>query len=494
MSELEFVIFGGTGDLAWRKLIPSLFTAHRAGLLPEAIRILATGSSNISNSAYKAALGRNVLPGIDPAHRKDWDAFTACIEYLRVNAHEPAHFDELSRHLHRQAGTITVCYLATAPRLFVPICEQLARQTLNSPQVRIVLEKPLGHDLASCEAINSAVAQYFHEDQIYRIDHYLGKEPVQNLMALRFGNALFEPLWRREWIRDVQITLAEKLGVEGRGEFYEATGAMRDMVQNHLLQLLCMVAMEPPADLSAHAIRAEKIKVLKALKPILAQDVEDRTVRGQYRWGTIDGHAVDGYLNETGIAHSSHTETFVSIKSEIANWRWQGVPFFLRTGKRLASHVAEIVVNFRDVPHALFDQTLGGACANRLVIQLQPEESIRLHCMVKQPGDDQRLHPVSLDLDFAKSFKTRRAGAYERLLLDVIRGNLSLFVHRDEQAQAWRWVAPILEAWQASATPPHPYLSGSWGPAASAAMISHSGSAWHEQLQSPALPLSNNTA
>jgi len=377
---------------------------------------------------------------------------------------------------------VVVCYLATAPHIFVPICEQLARTGLNTPNVRVVLEKPLGHDLESSEAINAAVAQYFAEDQIYRIDHYLGKESVQNLMAIRFGNALFEPLWRREWVQDVQITIAEELGVETRGDFYDRTGALRDMVQNHLLQLLCMVAMEPPASLSEDAIRDEKIKILKALKPILPADVAEKTVRGQYRSGAIAGKPVVGYLEEQGIAPDSHTETFVAIKAEIANWRWEGVPFYLRTGKRMQSRVAEIVVHFRDVPHAIFPKPLGLSPQNRLVIRLQPEESIRLYFLVKQAGDTLELTPTSLDLDFANSFKTRRAGAYERLLLDVIRGRLGLFVRRDEQVQAWRWVEPIIDTWDASTVPPKQYTAGTWGPAASTALMSRDGALWHEEV------------
>ncbi len=484
MPDFDMVLFGGTGDLARRKLLPSLFDAHHAGLLHPAARILATGSQPLSTADYLASLEQTVRAGLAHAPPESWDKFCARIVYVQADARVPAHFDALAEQVLARKPEVVVCYLATAPHLFVSICEQLARTGLNTrhaPNVRIVLEKPLGHDLESNEAINSAVAKYFAEEQIYRIDHYLGKESVQNLMAIRFGNALFEPLWRREWVQDVQITIAEELGVETRGDFYDRTGALRDMVQNHLLQLLCMVAMEPPASLSEDAIRDEKIKILKALKPITPQDVAEKTVRGQYRSGAIGGKPVPGYLEEAGIAPDSRTETFVAIKAEIANWRWEGVPFYLRTGKRMQSRVAEIVIHFRDVPHAIFPRPLTLSPQNRLVIQLQPEESIRLYCLVKQPGDTLELTPTSLDLDFANSFKVRRAGAYERLLLDVIRGRLGLFVRRDEQVQAWRWVEPIIDTWEASTVPPKPYTAGTWGPAASSALMSRDGGLWHEE-------------
>ncbi|MBP0623505.1 glucose-6-phosphate dehydrogenase [Cupriavidus consociatus] len=487
MPDFDMVLFGGTGDLARRKLLPSLFDAHHAGLLHPAARILATGSQPLSTADYLASLEQTVRPALAHAPPESWEKFCARISYVQADARVPAHFDALADKVLSRKPEVVVCYLATAPHLFVSICEQLARTGLNTraspnvPNVRIVLEKPLGHDLESNEAINSAVANFFAEEQIYRIDHYLGKESVQNLMAIRFGNALFEPLWRREWVQDVQITIAEELGVETRGDFYDQTGALRDMVQNHLLQLLCMVAMEPPASLSEDAIRDEKIKILKALKPITPHDVAEKTVRGQYRAGAIGGKPVPGYTDEAGIAPDSRTETFVAIKAEIANWRWEGVPFYLRTGKRMQARVAEIVIHFRDVPHAIFPRPLTLSPQNRLVIQLQPEESIRLYCLVKQPGDTLELTPTSLDLDFANSFKVRRAGAYERLLLDVIRGRLGLFVRRDEQVQAWRWVEPIIDTWEASTVPPKPYTAGTWGPAASSALMSRDGGLWHEE-------------
>nr|WP_152624075.1 glucose-6-phosphate dehydrogenase [Cupriavidus sp. IDO] len=482
--EFDFILFGATGDLARRKLLPALFDAHAAGSLHPRGRIIALGSQPIEHEAYLAMLDAEVLPALaGNAAASAWQGFLDRIVYLQVDATVESGFDALAELVKARAAAVVVFYLATAPHLFVTICEQLARVGLTGQRSRIVLEKPLGHDLASSEAINAEVARHFAEDQIYRIDHYLGKESVQNLMAVRFGNVLFEPLWRREWVRDVQITIAEELGVERRGNFYDRIGALRDMVQNHLLQLLCMVAMEPPTSLSEDAIRDEKLKILKALKPIRTEEVAEKVVRGQYCRGAAGGDPVPGYSNEPGIAPDSRTETFVAIRAEIANWRWAGVPFYLRTGKRMQSRVAEIVIHFNDVPYSLFPRPLGAAPGNRLVITLQPEESIRLYFLTKQPGDTQALLPASLDLQLNSAApRVRRIGAYERLLLDVIRGRLGLFVRRDEQAQAWRWVAPILKAWENTTAPPKLYTAGTWGPAASSALLSRDGLAWHEEM------------
>ncbi len=479
----DMVLFGGTGDLAMRKLLPALFQAHQSGTLHPAGRIVALGRGALTLDDYLAQVQSQSGPHLKADFASAaWASFAARLTYLKLDASVPADFDALAALLGTDDAHVTVCYLATAPSLFERICTQLARVGLNHPGVRVVLEKPLGHDLASSEAINAAVAQSFTESQLYRIDHYLGKESVQNLMAMRFGNVLFEPLWRREWVDNVQITIAEDLGVEGRGEFYDKTGALRDMVQNHLLQLLCMVAMEPPASLEADAIRDEKLKVLKALKPFAEPDVASKSVRGQYRAGAIDGKPVVGYLQEADIAPDSRTETFVAIKAEIANWRWAGVPFFLRTGKRMQERLAEIVISFRAVPLSLFGGPVALQGANRLVIRLQPEESISLHFLAKEPGDGMRLHPTKLDLDFESTAQKRRADAYERLLLDVIRGQLGLFMRRDELTAAWRWVEPILECWERNGEAPKSYTAGTWGPAASSALLSRDGASWHEEL------------
>jgi len=372
-----------------------------------------------------------------------------------------------------------VLFLATSPHLFTQICAQLGHAHINGPQVRVVLEKPLGHDLASAQEINRVVRASFTERQALRIDHYLGKPAVQNLSALRFGNALFEPLWRRESIANIQITLAESLGVGTRGDFYDRTGALRDMVQNHALQLLTMIAMEPPSSSDADAIRDEKLKVLKSLKPFTAESVSRDVVRGQYKAGTVGGSAVKGYLEELKVPPDSRTETFVALRTEVQNWRWAGVPFYLRTGKRLPARDAQIVVNFRPVPHPIFP---GANHPNKLVIKLQPEDGLELHLLAaKGSGSNELLVPVKLDLDFDRAFAAERVGAYERLLLDAIAGRLNLFVRSDEQEQAWRWVGPILGAWAADPNGPRTYAAGSWGPPASSAMVARDGCVWDEE-------------
>ena len=477
----DMVLFGATGDLVMRKILPALYDAHRAGSLHAEGRIVALGRHDGVRDDYLAQVRDKALPHVK-SPGTDWDAFVARIDYLKLDAERDDDFRALAQRVQRQPGRVTVCYLATAPRLFSGICARLAAVGLNHADVRVVLEKPLGHDLRSSAQINAEVAQHFNENQLYRIDHYLGKESVQNLMAVRFGNVLFEPLWRREWIDNVQITIAEELGVEGRGDFYDKTGALRDMVQNHLLQLLCMVAMEPPPNLSADAVRDEKLKVLKALRPFGADDLQQRVVRGQYRAGVSDGRQVPGYLDEPNVARDSRTETFVALRAEIANWRWSGVPFYLRTGKRLPERLAEIVVSFRDVPLNLFQRPASVQSTNRLVIRLQPEESISLHMLGKEPGEGMRLQPTVLNLDLHSASRRRRADAYERLLLDVIHGRLGLFMRRDELAAAWHWVEPILEAWSADDLPPRPYSAGTWGPAASNALLSRGGASWHEEI------------
>jgi glucose-6-phosphate 1-dehydrogenase len=372
-----------------------------------------------------------------------------------------------------------VLFLATSPHLFPQIVEQLGKVGLNGPNVRVVLEKPLGHDLASAREINRVVRGAFREDQALRIDHYLGKPAVQNLMALRFGNALFEPLWRRESIANIQITLAEDIGVGTRGDFYDRTGALRDMIQNHALQLLTMVAMEPPSRNDADAIRDEKLKVLRSLKPFTPESVSRDVVRGQYRAAGSNGHALAGYLDEVKVPKGSQTETFVALRTEVQNWRWAGVPFYLRTGKRLAARDAQIVVNFRPTPHSIFP---GTSTPNKLVIKLQPEDGLELHLLAaKGAGQSESLSPVFLDLDFDKAFAENRVGAYERLLLDAIAGRLNLFVRSDEQEEAWRWVEPVLEAWRRDNQPPRPYSAGTWGPAAASALVARDGFAWAEE-------------
>ncbi|TEA79579.1 glucose-6-phosphate dehydrogenase [Allopusillimonas ginsengisoli] len=478
----DIVFFGGTGDLALRKLIPALYDAHLAGALHPGGRIIALGRTPLGRDGYLALLESRVQPRLGSRFSDTaWADFLERVDFAKLDADNIDDYHQLAQSLGTSADRVLVCYLATAPHLFITICQHLSAAGLNHSNSRVVLEKPLGHDLQSSNAINEAVGQCFSENQIYRIDHYLGKESVQNLLAIRFGNTLFEPLWRREWIDNVQITIAEDLGVEERGEFYERTGALRDMLQSHLLQLLCIVAMEPPSSLTEDAVRDEKLKVLKSLKPFTAEDVLTKAVRGQYRSGAINGKPVPGYREEPNVDPASNTETFVALQAEVSGWRWAGVPFFLRTGKRMQERVAEIVINFRKVPHALFPMPVGVSSANRLVISLQPKESVRLYFLAKKPGDTMDLQSTYLNLDFHTMFKSRRSDAYERLLLDVINGRLALFMRRDEQAQAWTWVEPILACWGRHAIAPKLYTAGSWGPAASSGLLSRTGVSWHEE-------------
>ncbi|PWG64662.1 glucose-6-phosphate dehydrogenase [Sediminicurvatus halobius] len=483
LSPFDIVLFGGTGDLSLRKLLPALYRRHRAGQLPEDGRIIATARTPMSREAFLDRVHDSYRERLDAdeLNETEWRRFAERLAFVPVDATDSHSYAQLAEALAGRDGRCRVFYLAVAPGLFVDICRNLQANDLVTPRSRVVLEKPLGHDLASARAISEQIGAIFPEEAIYRIDHYLGKETVQNLIALRFGNTLFEPLWRREWVRDVQISVAEQVGVAGRAGFYDRTGALRDMVQNHLLQLLCIIAMEPPTSIEADAVRDEKLKVLRALTRLEGRSALQNTVRGQYRAGAIGGQPVPGYLDEDGVDEDSRTETFVAIKAEIANWRWSGVPFYLRTGKRLQERNAEIVVNFREVPHSIFDVTYGTGLPNKLVIQLQPDEGLRLHLMAKARGDQMRLRPAALDLDFAETFKQRQADAYERLLMDVLRGRLTLFMRRDELYAAWEWIEPILEAWNQAADAPKPYTAGTWGPAASSALLGREGASWHEE-------------
>ncbi|MGB4115209.1 MAG: glucose-6-phosphate dehydrogenase [Polaromonas sp.] len=480
----DLILFGGTGDLVWRKLMPALFQAFRHGSLPEGGRIVGVARDVLTDDAYRALI-KSRFDAVELAKRPTDDEFTRfanLLFYLRMDLSNPADYAQLGSKLQEHTADTVIMYLATAPGLFTTFCEQLAAAGLNQPNMRVVLEKPLGHDLASNRAINSAVRKVFDEKQIFRIDHYLGKPSVQNLFALRFGNALFEPLWRREDIANIQITIAEEIGIEKRGAFYDSTGALRDMVQNHALQLLCAVAMEPPINAHADAIRDEKLKVLRSLKPWTPETLRQHVVRGQYAAGTVDGDTVAAYRSEAGVSPTSNTETFVALRCEIANWRWAGVPFYIRTGKRLAGRSATIEVNFRPAPHAIYKSPLGAG--NRLVIHLQPKDGLELHLFAQGQQNrmtSQTLAPVQLDLDFDKRFGSERVGAYERLLLDVIDGRLNLFVRSDEQEEAWRWVEPIMQSWAADAEGLRQYAAGTWGPSASSAMIARDGYCWTEE-------------
>ncbi|MBE9610799.1 glucose-6-phosphate dehydrogenase [Chitinilyticum piscinae] len=480
IQAFDMVLFGGTGDLVMRKLLPALYHQHQEGNLPAEGRIICLGRSASDTKAYLDKAHGLAKGYLGKAYNEtDWQTFADRVIFHKVDAGNTDDFKALAETLNTFPDRSRVYYLSTASDLFAPICKNLDAVGLNTPNSRVVLEKPLGHDLASARKINDEVSVYFEENQIYRIDHYLGKEPVLNLIALRFANTLLEPLWRREWIRDVQITVTEQVGVETRADFYDKAGALRDMIQNHLIQLMTIVAMEPPASIDADAVRDEKLKVLRALKPLTPETLHTNVVRGQYRAGAVAGKPVPGYLEEPGVPADSHTETFVALKAEIQTWRWAGVPFFLRTGKRLQDRIAEIVINFREAPTSIFGKVAAGA--NKLVIRLQPDEYVRMYLLAKEPGNRPRLRQVHLDLDFKETFTTRSPEAYERLLMDVIRGDLSLFVRRDEQRAAWMWVEPILEHWRNSNEPPKPYTAGTWGPAASSALLSRDGLCWHEE-------------
>ena len=484
----DLVFFGGTGDLVWRKLMPALFQAYRHGSLPEGGRIIGVGRDDLSDEQYRQRIQSRFeqVEGDNRPKTEQLARFARLLCYLRMDLSRPDAYAALASRLAERETDTVVMYLSTAPSLFTTVCEQLAASGLNTPKTRIVLEKPLGHDLASNRRINQVVGQVFKEQQIFRIDHYLGKPAVQNLFAMRFGNALFEPLWRREHIANIQITIAEELGVEKRGGFYETTGALRDMVQNHALQLLCAIAMEPPINAHADAIRDEKLKVLRALQRWTPESLSQHVIRGQYSAGNVLGQPVPGYRDEPGVSPSSHTETFVALRTGIANWRWAGVPFFIRTGKRMAAREAYIQINFRPTPHDIFQTPVGRV--NKLVIHLQPKDGLELHLFAqgqskRGPGaGGQTLSPVHLDLDFDKRFGSERVGAYERLLLDVLGGRLNLFVRSDEQEEAWRWVEPILQHWASDPIGPRPYTAGTWGPSASSAMIARDGFCWSEEI------------
>ncbi len=483
LSDFDLVLFGGSGDLAMRKLLPAMYAREAANDLPPGARIICVARHEWSRTEFINAVetqSRTHIKGkaVDPAI---WEKFCQRLIYVSLNAVDPATYGELVNALRPEPELVRVYYLATPPHIFSKICQNLATHGLATFNSRVVLEKPLGRDLKSAKLINAEVGQVFAESQIYRIDHYLGKETVQNLLALRFGNILFEPLWRREWISDVQITIAEKLGVGNRMGYYDTAGALRDMLQNHLLQLLCIVAMEPPTSIAPDAVRDAKLQVLRSLKRFTPIAITQNVVRGQYRAGHVDGVAVKSYRDEQDATAHSRTETFVSMKAEIDTWRWAGVPFYLRTGKRMADSLAEIVVRFKPIPHSIFAQHTSSFQPNSLVIRLQPDEGLRMNLMAKTPGDGMRVKPVELELDFRESFKTPRMEAYERLLLDVLRGQLTLFMRGDELEAAWEWVEPILNHWENDESVPTPYTAGTWGPPASSALIGRDGLQWREE-------------
>ncbi|MFN3932164.1 MAG: glucose-6-phosphate dehydrogenase [Brevundimonas sp.] len=478
------VLFGGGGDLAMRMLLPSLYFLERDGLLPDGLKIIGAARSEESREEYVARVRQSVetKARADDAWADDaWARMEARLDYLAVDATSAESLKPLKDKVGDGACT---SFLAVSPSLYARIVTAMRAAGLAEPEDRVVLEKPIGRDLDSFRQIDDAVADAFSENQVFRIDHYLGKETVQNLIALRFGNTIFEPLWNNLSIDHVQITVGETVGVGDRWPYYDEYGALRDMLQNHMLQLLCLVAMEPPSDLDPDSVRNEKVKVLRSLRPIRPEEAERVTVRGQYVAGTVDGETVKGYDDERGA--DSDTETFVAVRADIDNWRWAGVPFFMRTGKRLPEKRTEIVIQFKPVPHSIFDHGDRGAIeANRLVIALQPEEDISLSVMNKKPGLDQRmkLQPIGMSLSWGQNDKDarplRRRIAYERLLLDALHGDSTLFVRRDEAEQAWKWVDEVSEAWQGAAFKPKEYAAGTWGPPEASALLDRTGRTWN---------------
>jgi glucose-6-phosphate 1-dehydrogenase len=476
------VLFGATGDLAHRMLFPSLYNLLEDGLLPEDFLVLASGRTAFDDDAFRAEVDA-ALRKFLPAERFDEaqaEALKQKIVYCPVEAGNAGQFDALAARISdRKNGGISI-YLSTPPSLFAPTAQGLADAGLVGPRTRIAMEKPIGKDLASSRQVNDAIGALFDEQSIFRVDHYLGKETVQNLLALRFGNMLFEPLWNANAIDHVQITVGETVGLEGRVSYYDGVGALRDMVQNHVLQILSIIAMEPPARFDSTAVRDEKVKVLRSLRPMDGDSVKTQSVRGQYTPGAVSGQIVTGYVDELG--KPSDTETFVALKAYIDNWRWTGVPFYLRTGKRMPTRQSEILIQFKPVAHSIFGKRGSNLEPNTLIIRLQPEENIRLLIMAKEPGlDGVKLREVGLDVSLDHEFGgQRRRIAYERLLLDLLDGDPTLFVRRDEVEAQWVWIDSIIAGWKEAGMKPASYASGNWGPSSAIALIERDGASWHD--------------
>jgi glucose-6-phosphate 1-dehydrogenase len=475
------VLFGATGDLSRRMLLPSLYFLDADGLLPVGFKILATARGKFSRDDFVGQV-REILKGRpEPVDDAVWERFSGRLDYVACDATSAEGVAELKPHLEGRQSPMF--FLAISPSLYAKVCGALSGSGLAGDDTRIVLEKPIGRDLESSRQVNEAVGAVFTEERIFRIDHYLGKETVQNLIALRFANTLFEPLWNNLTIDHVQITVAETEGVGDRWPYYDEYGALRDMLQNHMLQLLCFVAMEPPADMDPRSVRNEKVKVLRSLRRFTRAEVQNASVRGQYTKGVVGGKEAAGYETERG--QPTGTETFVALRADIDNWRWAGVPFFLRTGKRLPERRTQIVIQFKPVPHSIFGNSAkDDLVANRLVIDLQPDEDIALTLMNKSPGishGGMRLQSMPLSLSLLRAYEgpgSRRRIAYERLLLDVMHGDNTLFVRRDEVEEAWRWVDGVADAWAEAGMAPKPYAAGSWGPSGAFALIERSERAW----------------
>ena len=479
VEPFEIVVFGGTGDLARRKLIPSLYHRFCDGQISEKSKIIGASRSRLSRDEYLKLI-KEAYQSFNPDEdldEKKWAAFCRLVEYAAIDVIADKDWSELVEKLDGSEGLIRVFYLAVPPAIFSNICQGLKAAGLAHKQSRVVLEKPLGHDFNSADEINEAVGQVFSEKRIYRIDHFLGKETVQNLLVLRFGNVLLEPLWNRDSIEHIEITVAESIGAGGRGAYYDKSGALRDMVQNHLLQLLCLTMMEAPSSTAADALRLEKIKVLRALAPITAENVKEATVRGQYVKGKLNGEMAPDYLTDVDVEESD-AETYIAIHAKVDNWRWQGVPIYMRTGKRMSARRSEIIIQFKPVPHSIFGERTR-VNPNKLVIRLQPDEAVNLWMEIKEPGaGGLRLKTLPLNLSYADNFTVRYPDAYERLLMDVVRGNLSLFMRRDEVEAAWTWCDGILEAWKDVEQAVSYYPAGSDGPEGADRMLAEQGDSW----------------
>jgi len=479
----DFTIFGVLGDLSRRKLIPSLYQLDKAGLLNEDTRIIGVARHDLSQEDFVAKMQNSLETFIkEKLDQEVVDRLLARLHYVLINLDVPDEYKRLAKAID-QEKRVLVNYFSVAPFLFDDICKGLAHASIATPETRVVLEKPIGRDLKTSQEINDTVAEVFTEDQVYRIDHYLGKETVMNLLALRFANSIFTTNWDHNTIDHVQITVAEEVGIEGRWGYFDESGQLRDMVQNHLMQILTLVAMEPPVNMDGDSIRNEKLKVLKALRPITVDIVEEKTVRGQYSAGFIQGKPVPGYLEEEGGNPNSSTESFVALRVDIDNWRWADVPFYLRTGKRLTAKRSEVVIYFKRLPHNIFKDSYNKLPRNKLVIRLQPDEGVEIEMMNKVPGIGKgiKLQKTMLDLSFSDAFNNERvADAYERLLLETMQGNQSLFIRRDEVERSWQWIDSIQKAWDKSNEPPKQYPAGAWGPVASVALLARDGREWEE--------------
>lgn len=473
----EILIIGGDGDLAIRKLYPALFSLEQAGELDNVGRI--TGlARNPKDQDQVINMIHERLTDKGRFEESDWDKFASRISLLAGDATNPQDLTQYRESLSLEEVQLTV-YFAIPPSIFEGVCLALDSAGLVTPDTRVVVEKPLGTDKESFIEIHESLSKIFDESQVYRIDHYLGKEAVQNLLALRFANIMFGSVWNGNFVDNVQITLSEQIGVEDRHDFYEETGALRDMVQNHMLQILCLITMEPPANKTTNMIRGEKLKVLQSLKPIELEDINACTVRGQYAAGSINGELVDSYLEEVAKAKQSRTETYVAIKAEIENWRWANVPFYLRTGKRLATRCAEVIIQFRKPKHNIFPGQMLDLAGNQLRIRLQPDEGIEMHILTKQPGlGELPMQPVSLNLEMPDSSKQVSFDAYARLFMEVLRGDQTLFVSADEVITSWEWIDKIRENWDIAQSKAHPYTAGSMGPSQAVVMMARDDREW----------------